>query len=188
MVSAHDVARELRKRVPHAGDVQTHKWLYYCQGWHLAWTGEPLFREDVEAWINGPVVAELWADEKHGRGKPDPQPIRGDGLAVIEYVVSRYGRFSGKELIRKTHLEDPWRDVAESEDAVSASPSPEITHKELQRWFEQDDEYVAHTAEVSRLSQRDDLYSFDEPVMTDAFRAALDRSLSGTRVVESRSF
>jgi Protein of unknown function (DUF4065) len=64
ILSAHDVARELRQRLPYAGDVKIHKLAYYCQGWHVAWTGEPMFREAVEAWTNGPVVAhgsQLWA-------------------------------------------------------------------------------------------------------------------------------
>jgi uncharacterized phage-associated protein len=36
------------------------KLLYYCQGWHLAWDGEPLFGEEFEAWLSGPVCRELY--------------------------------------------------------------------------------------------------------------------------------
>src|SRR5262249_9440233 len=75
VVSAHDVARELRQRLPHAGDVKIHKLLYYCQGWHLARYGDPLFNEPVEAWANGPVVADLWRDEKYHQPAPAPQGL-----------------------------------------------------------------------------------------------------------------
>ena len=49
MLSAHDVARELRQRLPDPGDVKIHKLAYYCQRWHLARTGEPMFPEAIEA-------------------------------------------------------------------------------------------------------------------------------------------
>jgi uncharacterized phage-associated protein len=183
-VSAHDVARELRRRLPGLGDVKTHKLLYYAQGWHLAWTGVPLFEEEIEAWALGPVVSTLWADEKHQRGVPVATELSGQALATIEYVVGRYGRFSGKELIRKTHLEDPWRDVSESEDSWMTA-NPEISQKAMQRWFEQDDDYVAHGADASRLQQRSDVYSFDAPPLTDSLRGAVERAITGQRVVDS---
>jgi len=35
------------------------KLLYLAQGWNLALTGKPLFREDFEAWASGPVCRTL---------------------------------------------------------------------------------------------------------------------------------
>lgn len=35
--------------------------VYLSQGWHLAMTGLPLFREPIEAWAEGPVVPALHA-------------------------------------------------------------------------------------------------------------------------------
>jgi uncharacterized phage-associated protein len=136
--SAHDVAEELRRRHPDLGDVKLHKLLYYVQGWQLAATGSPAFREPVEAWVNGPVVADLWADERHQRGRPAPRAVTTETLVIIDYVTRRYGARTGKELIRATHAEHPWRDVSEQEDF--ATRSPEITHDALRRYFESDDE------------------------------------------------
>lgn len=48
-VSAHDVAAELRKRLPGVDDQKLHALLYYCQGHHLAHTSEPLFHEEIHA-------------------------------------------------------------------------------------------------------------------------------------------
>jgi len=118
VVSAHDVARELRNAVPgDPGDVKIHKLLYYCQGWHLARTGEPLFAEPIEAWLNGPVVAELWRDEKRAH-RPSPAALALDAESrhTVEIVVARYGGLTGRELIRRTHEEDPWREVSERDD------------------------------------------------------------------------
>jgi hypothetical protein len=64
-VSAHDVAAELRDRLPGLGAKKLHKLLYYCQGHHLATFGEPLFGENIGAWDMGPVVEPLWRDERY---------------------------------------------------------------------------------------------------------------------------
>jgi hypothetical protein len=47
LVSAHDVAQELRRRVPDAGQAQVHEWSYYAQAWHLVLGGDPLFDEEM---------------------------------------------------------------------------------------------------------------------------------------------
>ena len=176
IVSAHDVARELRRRLPSAGIVKIQKLLYYCQGWHVARNGEALFSEAVEAWVNGPVVAKHWADEKHLRPLPDAKELDGSDLATIDYVVERYGRFPGKALIRMTHLEDPWRALSES-DNPDVGGTAEISLDALGAWFSQDDDFVAHGSEVERLRRRRDIYSFDGPFLTAELRAAVERAL-----------
>ena len=176
IVSAHDVARELRRRLPSAGIVKIQKLLYYCQGWHVARNREALFGETVEAWVNGPVVAKHWADEKHMRPQPEAKELDGSHLATIDYVVERYGRFPGKALIRMTHLEDPWRALSES-DNTDLVGTAEISLDALGAWFSQDDDYVAHVSEVERLRKRRDIYSFDGPFLTGELRAAVERTL-----------
>lgn len=185
-VSAHDVARELRARLPEIGMAKLQKLLYYVQGWHLAWTGEPLFGERIEAWTQGPVVATQWADEKHDRAHAAWVEVHADAVATLDYVVQRYGRFSGKELIRRTHQEDPWREASEREESTYGG-NPEITHDALRRWFMQDDEYGAHGREAERLRQREDVYSFAPPVRSAHVDAAVARALSGERVHHTRS-
>lgn len=179
-VSAHDVADELRRRLPEIGVIKLHKLLYYAQGWHLTLVGEPLFREPIKAWANGPVVAELWADEKHGRGRPAPVRPNDDQLATIDYVVERYGRFTGKDLIRLTHTEGPWRDVSEADDPGAAS-NPVISHEALRRWFEHDEEQVARATKVEALRQRTDIYSFGPLAMTPGLETAVSRAVKGER-------
>lgn len=185
VVSAHDVARELRERLPDGtGVTKIHKLLYYCQGWHLSWAGRPLFYEPIEAWPKGPVVAVLWADEKHDRGRPSPSAVEDDGMATIDYVLGRYGRFTGKELIRLTHLEDPWRDATENES--DPDPSPQITNQALQSWFDQDDDHVAHVTEVSSIRQRMEAFLTQPLLGSPGMAESVDRALRGERVLDSR--
>jgi len=163
--------------------MKLHKLLYYAQGWHLAWVGEVLFEEPVEAWVNGPVVAKLWADEKYRRPRPDPRPLEGAQLATLDYVVERYGRSTGQDLARLSHTEDPWRDLSESDDP--STPNPEITHA-LRRWFERDEELVARAAAVSRLRLNTHTYSLDPLPTTPALQAAIERAVNGEAVHDHR--
>lgn len=184
-VSAHDVARELRRRLRGAGDVKIHKLLYYCQGWHAAWTGQPLFTERIEAWVNGPVVAELWRDEKHDRPRPSPQKISEKGLETIDFVVGRYGQFTGKTLIRATHLEDPWRDASEIEDSW-ATRDPEITVDALRAWFSSNDEYVELTKAADDHRSGRDVFDLGPRPLSDFASHAVAASVAGQRVRDSR--
>lgn len=144
-VSAHDVARELRMRVPGAGQAQVHKWSYYAQAWHLILTGAPLFIEDIEAYAHGPVVGPLWKAERHGWAVPDPRPLDETGRLVLDLVLETYGTWPAWRLKRQTHAEGPWRELME--DDGPGEPSPVIAHDRLLRWFES-------TGEAEQVRQR----------------------------------
>ena len=107
-VSAHDVAAALRERLPGLPTKKLHKLLYYCQGHHLAATGEALFSETISAWDMGPVVGSLWFEERNGDPRPD-NPLSESQLNTVGYVVSRYGRLTGRDLEALTHSESPWQ-------------------------------------------------------------------------------
>ena len=40
--------------------IKLQKLVFYSQVWSLVWDDEPLFDEDFEAWVNGPVVVSLF--------------------------------------------------------------------------------------------------------------------------------
>ena len=89
------------------------KLVYYSQGWSLAWDGEPLFDEEIEAWANGPVVRDLFVLH---RGKftvsewpeGDPEALTPDQRETIDAVLEGYGELTGQQLSDKTHTERPW--------------------------------------------------------------------------------
>lgn len=107
-VSAHDVAAALRERLPGLPTKKLHKLLYYCQGHHLAATGDALFTETISAWDMGPVVGTLWHEERTGETRPST-PLSEGQLNTVGYVVSRYGRLTGRDLEALTHSESPWQ-------------------------------------------------------------------------------
>jgi len=139
-ISAHDVAAELRRLLPGVPVKKLHKLLYYCQGHHLAHFGEPLFAEPVMAWDMGPVVANLWKQEKEGIAPPAPRVLDLGQLNTVSYVVSRYGRLTGADLERLTHAEAPWVSADSGRDAGGTA---KITDEAMRGFFlaDEDDQH-----------------------------------------------
>lgn len=108
-LSAHAIAAALRQRQPGMGFKKLHKLLYYAQGHHLATFGHPLFKESISAWDMGPVVGQLWGDEKYGALIEEPPELTEAELNTIGYILSRYGGLTAKDLENLTHSEDPWQ-------------------------------------------------------------------------------
>lgn len=160
VASAADVAAELRRRMSGIGDVKLHKLLFFVQGTHLAWEGVPAFRERVEAWDMGPVVAALWRDEKRGRlSQAAAKPVQRTVSDVVTNVVARYGRLSGQELIKLTHRSGPWPEVTEGGVRVS---NQVIGNDVLARHAAQ------LTPELDELREHIDAARDDQPFVADA--------------------
>ena len=60
MANVYDVGQYITELVPGIGKMKLYKLCYFSQGWSLAWTGLPLFREPLQAWAKGPVPVALW--------------------------------------------------------------------------------------------------------------------------------
>jgi uncharacterized phage-associated protein len=169
VVSAHDVADELRSRLGDIGALKLHKLLYFVQGWHMAAQDGPLFSEELHAWDMGPVVSVLWADEKHQRGRPAPQPLDDAQLATVGYIVDRYGRLTGADLMHLTHADGPWRDVFVARDGRDI-----ISLRTLAAHFAQDEDFRRYADAVNQLRSRQDIYSFTR-ALTPELARAVDR-------------
>lgn len=117
MTTADDIARFILDRRAMTA-MKMEKLVYYSQGWHLARTGTPLFEEPIEAWVNGPVVRELY-DQHRGRfslsawpnGAPDA--LSADQRRLVEEILGTYGERSAGWLSQLTHSEEPWRSARE---------------------------------------------------------------------------
>jgi uncharacterized phage-associated protein len=114
MATVHDVAAEiLRLRAPMSA-MKLQKLVYYSQAWSLAWDDRPLFREQIEAWANGPVVPELF---RLHRGQfeisewpaGNPANLTQPERDTIGAVFAFYGDRSPQWLSDLTHMEKPWK-------------------------------------------------------------------------------
>ncbi len=93
------------------------KLVYVAHGYYLALTGSPLIKEKVEAWMYGPVIADLYHKIKqHGYqeidkkiDEPGAQIEPSDESLLRERIWEKYKWYAGTELSMLTHERNtPW--------------------------------------------------------------------------------
>ena len=118
MASVFDVAKYILESRGMMTAMKLQKLVYYSQAWSLAWTEEPLFDDEIEAWANGPVIRSLF--ELHrgmfkvtARDLPngDSSVLSTDEKDTINSVLEFYGNKSPQWLSDLTHMEDPWKNA-----------------------------------------------------------------------------
>jgi uncharacterized phage-associated protein len=98
--------------------------VYYCQGFHLALYGKPLFPEPIEAWKRGPVCPLLYRALKPAGIYPVFElDAKDDSLTesekqLIADVYWEYGQFAAWKLGDMTRKETPWA-AAQTNEAIS---------------------------------------------------------------------
>ena len=113
-ISVFDVAAYILKKKGPMTTMKLQKLVYYTQAWSLVWDEEPIFKENIEAWANGPVVKELF---NYHRGQYMISSVLVGNLELlndkqketIDAVIDYYGDKSSQWLSDLTHMEDPWR-------------------------------------------------------------------------------
>lgn len=96
-------------------NLKLQKLLYYAQGHYLAQTGEPLFRETMQAWSHGPVVPSVYRQYK-SFGSGDVRPVHefdwdqvdDETTQFLIQVWNTYGGYGAWKLRNMTHNERPW--------------------------------------------------------------------------------
>lgn len=72
--------------------------------------GEPLFEEDFEAWVHGPVIPNIFRHYRDYKWAPiNNVACQRVADSHLQEVWRVYGKFRAFELERMTHSEDPWR-------------------------------------------------------------------------------
>lgn len=105
-------------------NMKLQKMLYYQQGFHLAYFNTPLFDEDIEAWMYGPVVPSIY-DKYKAKGRNGIEPDRTmefsfeqkNEYALFNEVCKVYGAYSAIGLMNMTHEEMPWKSTPTGEGA-----------------------------------------------------------------------
>ena len=118
VVSVFDVASYIMSKVKQCTTMKLQKLLYYCQAWYLVWNERPLFRENIEAWANGPVIRELYnfhkgiftiTDSMMTLGNPNR--LSKEQMEDVDTVLKAYAPRSSQWLIEQTHTETPWKEA-----------------------------------------------------------------------------
>lgn len=105
------------------------KLIYFAHGWYAGLTGKELITEDIEAWMYGPVVSEIYNEFKSfgdqpvtklaqyyepfsGRNDSYDTPTDESDLTILNRVWKVYGSFTGIQLSNITHSHDsPWSET-----------------------------------------------------------------------------
>ncbi|MGD1806882.1 Panacea domain-containing protein [Dapis sp. BLCC M126] len=144
MKSAVDIARYFLCRVDReAGDtispLKLQKLVYYAQAWSLVFRNKPLFFQDIEAWVYGPAISDVWDEYKpyHYRDIPPPEELiefAKDEIEVLEEVWDTYGELSARYLQELTHSETPWRNARKDLEPAQQSNNI-ISHSDMKAFY-----------------------------------------------------
>lgn len=121
------------------------KILYFIQGLYFSKYGTPLFNDNCQAWVHGPVYAGIYDMFSNFRYDPIDDPrfelLKGKSTnldekerEVIDLVVNTFGMYGGKVLERITHKEDPWIDAREGYSENEPSQE-EISKEAIKEYF-----------------------------------------------------
>jgi len=118
MADVFDIAKYILHEKGSMSTWKLQKLCYYSQAWSLAWTEDPLFDEDFEAWMNGPVCRKLFYahqgkfivnEDDLTQGNLDN--LNDDQKETINIVLRDYGDMEPFELRELSHSEKPWIDA-----------------------------------------------------------------------------
>jgi len=141
MANVLDVAAYILNKRGSMTAMKLQKLVYYAQAWSLVWEEEPLFRNRIEAWANGPVCRALYAEH---RGKflvsrrdfpgSNARAFTPDQKETIDMVVDHYGKKTSVWLSELTHSEKPWLDARKGL-APGQRGSNEITRAAMAEYY-----------------------------------------------------
>lgn len=110
-------------------NLKMQKLVYYAQGFHLALFGGPVFEEEINAWLHGPVVRELYDHCKDSGKSPLPWDYDINAYAkfneeqqgLLDEVFSEFGQYTAWRLRDMTHEESPWLNHEKAGDIIPKS-------------------------------------------------------------------
>ena len=114
------------------------KLVYYAQAAHLAIFSKPLFSEEIEAWMHGPVIPSLYHEYKKFGSRKITQDKRKDfslfsqeKINLLDYIRKQYGKHPAWKLGNMTHKDAPWKDAVASTGIIGKSKMMNFYKKEF---------------------------------------------------------
>lgn len=121
------------------------KILYFVQGLSFALRGIPMFKEDCQAWVHGPVYPEVYdlfrdfkynpiEDARFALFDGTTDLLTDDEKEIIDLVVNTFGVYGGKVLERITHNEQPWK-LARRGYGDTVPSNAELSKESIKEYF-----------------------------------------------------
>lgn len=133
MYEACDVAsyicnRYFKENGKRIDEMKLHKLLYFAQRESIIQTGNPLFKEQFEAWKFGPVLKEI---RSHYKNNDFSKEYKNKSLdPIMDKVFSDYSHILSWSLSMISHGEESWKrarvGVPEGENGSNIIPTEDI--------------------------------------------------------------
>jgi len=120
-------------------NLKLQKLLYYVQGWSLGIWREPVFPNEIQAWIHGPVVPVAFHEFRRFSWNPivlDQEPVKLDPRTAkhIKSVLKAYGPLTAPQLEQLSHTEAPWIEARKGLDSNEPSQNV-ISNASMKSFF-----------------------------------------------------
>lgn len=133
------IIKTCRDRGYYLSNLKLQKLLFYAQAWHLAIEEKPLFDEDFQAWIAGPIQPEVYYRFEPYKWYPIKEyPDKVELPPKIEEMlidaIGEYGLCQAYYLETTIKSEDPWLNarggIPENEDGAAI-----ISKEDMQTYY-----------------------------------------------------
>lgn len=154
------------ERLEEVTPLMLQKLIYFIQGESYALNGKPMFYENCQAWVHGPVYPEVYdmfrdfkynpiEDARFAIFEGAEEELTDEERRAIDLVVNTFGEYSGKVLERITHEETPWK-LARRGYADNIPSNESITMESIEAYYaEKNVEYDFSTEEGLKKYIRD---------------------------------
>ena len=93
----------------HPEPLKLQKLLYLAQAFY----DRPLFKDDLEGWVHGPVVRNVYDIFKNYQYNSidtnfEVEELDDEAKDIINYVIKNFGKYDAKYLEKISHEQEPW--------------------------------------------------------------------------------
>ena len=97
----------------HPEPLKLQKLLYLAQGYSYAFYDRPLFNDEMEGWVHGPVVKSVYEKFKEYQYNAidisfQIEDLEEEAKEVVDYVIKTFSKYDGKYLENLSHGQEPW--------------------------------------------------------------------------------
>lgn len=127
------------------------KLLYLAQGYSYAFHDRPLFSDELEGWVHGPVVRSVYNIFKNFQYNCinisyEIEKLDDEAEDILNYVVDNFSKYDAKYLEELSHEQEPWilsragldpderSDKTISKESIANYFINEIYQPELEEW------------------------------------------------------
>ena len=109
---ASTVAKWIINKI-HPEPLKLQKLLYLAQGYSYAFYDRPLFYDELEGWVHGPVVREVYNQFSGYQYNCidisfEMNDLDDDAKDVLNYVIDHFSKYDAKYLEKLSHEQEPW--------------------------------------------------------------------------------